>query len=829
MPLDLLSVEKPARYMGGEMGSVIKPAADLRIALAFPDLYEVGMSHLGLRILYQILNNQDGIAAERVYTPWPDMAAQMAAEQAPLTTLETATPLAETDIIGFTLQYELSCTNILTMLRQAAIPVRSKDRAQGWPLIIGGGPGAYNPEPLAPFFDAFLLGDGEEAVIEIAQRVRDWKQAGCNDKQELLEQLATITGVYVPSFFNVTHHDDGRIAAIQPLKPGYTTVCRRFLPDIEAAAFPDSPIIPFLKTIHDRVAIEVARGCTRGCRFCQAGYIYRPLRERSPQRINELIETSLNNTGYEEISLLSLSTGDYSCIAPLLQELMARHAQGRVAVSLPSLRVGTLTPELIDEIRKVRKTGFTLAPEAGSERMRRVINKGISEQDLLEGAYNIFAAGWRLIKLYFMMGLPTETRDDLQAIPELARQVKNQARRSGGQGEVNVAVSTFVPKPHTPFQWQRQLSLDETRERQRFLKDEMRRRKLNFKYQDAELSFMEGVLARGDRRLADVLERVVELGACFDGWNEHFSLQRWLQAFSECGIDPNWYLRERDQNELLPWDHLDAGIDKAFLLQELSRAHSEAATPDCRFGACSNCGVCDFKTVTNRVVQNQLSSGAAKGLPVAPGEITQHRLRMRFSKTGRIRYLSHLELINLFTRAVQRAGVPILYSQGFHPHPRFSFATATSVGVESQAEYLDLFVGEIRADEALRRLNQVLPAGMSILEAAEVDLKAPSLSPLIEATRYRVTLPDYDPETLRDQCVQFMAQESWLLVRAKKGQQQTIDLRKETRELSAQGHSLELTIGRGKAIELTAAITGLAPDALKTVHIEKTSVVFVAY
>jgi len=828
MPLDLLSVEKPARYMGGEMGSVVKPTADLRIALAFPDLYEVGMSHLGLRILYQILNNQDGIAAERVYTPWPDMAAQMAAEQAPLTTLETATPLAETDIIGFTLQYELSCTNILTMLRQAAIPVRAEDRAQGWPLIIGGGPGAYNPEPLAPFFDAFLLGDGEEAVIEIAQHVRDRKEAGSSNKQELLEQLATIPGVYVPSFFNVVYHDDGRVAAVQPLKPGYTTVRRRFLPDIEAADFPDSPIIPFLKTIHDRVAIEVARGCTRGCRFCQAGYIYRPLRERSPQRINELIETSLKNTGYEEISLLSLSTGDYSCIAPLLQELMARHAQGRVAVSLPSLRVGTLTPELIDEIRKVRKTGFTLAPEAGSERMRRVINKGISEQDLLDGAYNIFAAGWRLIKLYFMMGLPTETRDDLQAIPELARQVKNQARRSGGQGEVNVAVSTFVPKPHTPFQWQRQLSLEETRDRQRFLKDEMRRRKLNFKYQDAELSFMEGVLARGDRRLADVLERVVELGACFDGWNEHFSLQRWLQAFSECDIDPNWYLRERDQNELLPWDHLDAGIDKAFLLKELNRAHGEAATPDCRFGACSNCGVCDFKTVANRVVQPP-TFGAARELPAAPGEITQRRLRMRFSKTGRIRYLSHLELINLFTRAVQRAGVQILYSQGFHPHPRFSFATATSVGVESQAEYLDLFVGDIGADEALQRLNQVLPAGMSILEATEVDLKAPSLSPLIEATRYRVTLPDCDPETLRNQCVQFMAQSSWVLVRAKKGQQQTIDLRKETRELSANGHSLEFTIGRGKASELTAAITSLTPDALKTVHIEKTSVVFVAY
>ncbi|CAH2030228.1 TIGR03960 family B12-binding radical SAM protein [Trichlorobacter ammonificans] len=826
MEPDLFSVEKPARYMGAEMGCIVKPSAELRIALAFPDVYEVGMSHLGLRILYHILNQQEGVAAERVFAPWPDLAGQMAERGIPLATLETATPLADTDILGFTLQYELSCTNVLAMLDQAGIPRRADRRGPEQPLILGGGPGAYNPEPLAPFFDAFLLGDGEEAVLEIAATVREWKRAVTPDRRELLERLAAIEGVYVPSFFNISYHHDGTVAAITPLRPGYGPVRRRFLANLETAPFPDSPVIPFLKTVHDRVALEIARGCTRGCRFCQAGYLYRPLRERSPERIRDLIRASLEATGYDEISLLSLSSGDYSCIEPLLRELMAEYADSRVAVSLPSLRVGTLTPELIEEIRRVRKTGFTLAPEAATERLRQVINKGISEEALLEGAYNVYGAGWRAIKLYFMMGLPTETREDLAAIADLARQVKAQARRAGGHGEVNVAVSTFVPKPHTPFQWERQLSLEETRERQRFLREELKRRKLHYKYQEAELSFMEGVFARGDRRLAAVLERAVDLGCRFDGWREHFSLERWLQAFAECGVEPDWYLRQRRQDELLPWDHLDSGVTTAFLKAELQRALEQAATPDCRFGHCSGCGVCDFSTVRNRTVP-------ACGRPEQPqqrpvSEPDPRRIRIRFSKTGRVRFLSHLELINLFTRAVYRAGIPVLHTQGFHPHPRFSFATATSVGVESWAEYLDLFVDRMGADECRDRLNRVLPEGMQVLDACSPALKTPSLSTLIAATRYRLVLPDLEPETLREQCVQFMAQSSWELVRDKKGQQQVIDLRHETRSLVADGTALEMVIGRGKPYEVAAAVTGLPAAMLRQLPVAKLDVLFSA-
>jgi radical SAM family uncharacterized protein/radical SAM-linked protein len=588
-------VEKPGRYLGNERGAVRKDLSRVRVrfALAFPEVYEIAQSHLGLQILYDVLNRRPDVAAERVYAPWPDLEAELRARGWPLVSLESHLPLADFHVVGFSLQYELTYTNLLTMLELGGIPLRAAARRASHPIVIAGGPCAFNPEPLAPFLDGVLLGDGEEAIGDVCDAVLAWDGA---DRAALLRRLADIAGFYVPSFFAPRHRADGTIADIVPLDPARPRVAKRVLVDLDRFAPPEEPVVPNVGVVHDRASVEVMRGCVKGCRFCQAGYVYRPLRERNPERVVEQTAALMARTGYEEVSLLSLSTGDYSGVNPVLKELMDRLVPEHVAVSLPSTRVDALSPRILEQIRRVRKTGFTLAPEAGTQRLRDVIQKEYREEELLDAARLFADLGWRTLKLYFMIGLPSETEDDVRGIAELSARV---AAAAGGRLKVTASVSTFSPKPHTPFQWAGQLSLEETRVRQALLRRELGRRRIEFRWHDARLSFLEGLFARGDRRLADVLETAQRRGARFDGWSEHCRIELWEEALAAHGVDPAFYLRRRPLEERLPWDHLDAGVSRKFLLQDLARAVNGILTPDCSIERCTYCGACDFEAVRN--------------------------------------------------------------------------------------------------------------------------------------------------------------------------------------------------------------------------------------
>ena len=592
----LQTVSKPARYTGGEWNAVRKDAAavDVRFALALPDVYEVGMSNLGLKILYGVLNDRKDTYAERVYCPWPDMEAAMRQSGASLRSLETQTPLKDFDAIGFSLQYEMTFSNILTMLDLSGIPLESAARRNSDPLIVGGGPCAYNPEPLADFFDCFVIGEGEDAIGDIAEAIAAWKRQGQRGgRTALLEALAKIDGIYVPAFYRIDQDDNGAFRQIVPMSDAApATITKRLVADLDSAPFPTNTIVPYLETVHDRIMLELFRGCTRGCRFCQAGVIYRPVRERKPETLLRLAQELADNTGYDDISLVSLSSADYSCLRELADELMTKFAPQRVGLSLPSLRIDSFSIELAKEIQKVRRSGLTFAPEAGTQRLRDVINKGVTEADLFEAASAAFRSGWSGIKLYFMIGLPTETDEDVLAIADLARKVLSLSRNARNR-KVTVSVSTFVPKTHTPFQWVPQLSIAEMERRQSLLRAALRDRSISFNWHDPQTSRLEGVFARGDRRVGRILLEAWRRGARFDGWSEYFRPDIWEAAFAATGIDPDFYtVRNREISEPLPWSHIRCGASQEWLAAEWQRSSAGELTADCRHGECTGCGVC---------------------------------------------------------------------------------------------------------------------------------------------------------------------------------------------------------------------------------------------
>ncbi len=598
------TVQKPARYTGGEMHTIIKSRQEVEITFAFcfPDTYEVAMSHLGMKILYALINNQPYALCERVCMPWVDMLSGMRELEVPLFSLETRTPLHDFDIVGFTLQYEMSYTNILEMLSLGKIPLYSKERALSDPIVIAGGPCAYNPEPLHAFIDAFVLGDGEEATLEVLQAVREWKKSGAS-RADCLKKLAGIPGVYVPSLYQAAYHEDGTLASFEPTCPeAPKSVQKRVVLDLDSAFYPEQIPVPYAEIVHDRIMLEIMRGCTRGCRFCQAGMLYRPVRERSLTRLLELAKQLEHSTGYEEISLSSLSSGDYSCLPELVKELIQEFHKEKVSISLPSLRIDSIVKESLEETQKVKKSGLTFAPEAGTQRLRDVINKGVTRDDLLRTVKDAFEGGWSNVKLYFMIGLPTETNDDLDGIGELAQAVVQAyfsvPREQRARGlKITCSASSFVPKPFTPFQWEPQATLEAIKEKQAYLRKALSVKGVTFHWHEPEVSVMEACFARGDRKMADVLYEAWRLGCRLDGWTEHFHYDLWMQAFQNCGLDPAFYSsRERDKEELLPWDFIDAGITKAFLLREKQRAVSAQITPDCRNG-CQGCGLTRFQGV----------------------------------------------------------------------------------------------------------------------------------------------------------------------------------------------------------------------------------------
>lgn len=586
----LKKVEKPARYIGGEVNSVCKDPSEVnvRFAFGFPDLYEIGMSYMGMQILYNILNREEGIFCERVFAPAGDMEEEMKKAGIPLFSLETKTPVKEFDFFGFTLQYEMSYTNILHMMHLAGIPFRAEERDESWPLIIGGGPCAYNPEPLADFFDLFLIGDGELLLPEV---VRLYENS--SSKDEFLKKACEIDGVYVPSFYAVHYNEDGTVKEFEKLyEKAPLPVRRALIDDIQEVEFPVRNIVPYIGTVHDRAVVETFRGCTRGCRFCQAGMIYRPVRERTPEKVMELAREQLKNTGHDELSLLSLSTSDYSGFEPVVMELMKECREKEVSLSLPSLRLDSFSFDVLNEIQKYRKSGLTFAPEAGTQRLRNVINKSITEEDIFDSVRKAIELGWKQIKLYFMIGLPTETYEDLDGIAEIAKKILDINYeingRKGGRFNVTVSVSNFVPKPHTPFQWRGQDSYDNFIEKHNYLREKLKMRNVTFNYHDSPISVLEAVFARGDRRTGKLLEQAYRNGCMFDGWSESFNLRGWEDAFEMTGTDMKFYSqRERAYDEVLPWDIIDSFIRKEYLMAENEKSE---ITQDCRLG-CTGCGI----------------------------------------------------------------------------------------------------------------------------------------------------------------------------------------------------------------------------------------------
>ncbi|MCC7538433.1 MAG: TIGR03960 family B12-binding radical SAM protein [Deltaproteobacteria bacterium] len=888
-------VERPARYLGGEHGSVAKPwgSVEARVCLAFPDVYEIGMSHLGLRILYAILQEHPRCLAERCYAPWPDLEARLREHRVPLVSLESARPLRDFDVVGFSLQFELNYTNVLAMLDLGGIPLRSADRGDDDPLVLAGGPVATHPEPIAPFLDAIVIGDGEEKCVEVALAWSTLRRSGMPRRERLIA-IAKLGGVYVPSLYATRIDDANGLEVVdRPLHPGVPArVDRALVRDLSRFPLPTKGPVASAEAVFDRVSLEIARGCTEGCRFCQAGMIYRPVRERDPDEIVSAITAAIRHGGYDEAALTSLSTADYSCIGPLVKRVSERLAGEKVSLAVSSLRAYGLGEDVLDDISRERATGLTFAPEAGTQRMRDVVNKNVTEAQLLETAGRVFSRGWSKMKLYFMIGLPTEEDEDVVGIVQTGERALAVAREVAprANARVTVSVSTHVPKPHTPFQWCAMDSLSEVERKQALLrataasdapverrevfldradqaapargsddrgrKPGGRKARVDLRLHDPGGSVLEGVFARGDRRLAAVLEHAYREGARFDSWDEHLDLDRWRRAFDACGVDPSLYLGTLPVTSRLPWDHLDVGLEDGFLASEHRRALASRLSPPCgkvagmfvqhqslreaepdhRKLVCYDCGVaCDLTQMREERLVYLRKLDARE--PVAPRprpargpkDTTKRtppkredqgafrRVRLAYRKVGRSAFVSHLDLVRILPRIFRRAGIRLRYSDGFHPLPELTFGPALSLGISGLRELLDVKMlgdGPI-GDDLVASLSQVSPDGLEMLAAVALGPEDASVSRIVELGRYVVALPFSTLAALGLGVDDGAAPEAWvaaIAARVADARRRELRVRREIdgvgRSIDVGSYLMDVRVGAGRAALDEAGIVG---------------------
>ncbi len=839
----LEAVAKPARYIGGEHGERRKAwhSVQSRFCLAFPDLYDIGMSHLGYRILYKLLNDDPAILAERCYTPWSDMQVELRKRGELLRSLESARPLCDFDVVGFSLQYELTYTNVLGMLQLGGIPLRSDQRGDQDPLIVAGGPVATHAEPLAPFIDAFVIGDAEELAGEVAHT---WAQARRErlPRRECLKRLAQLQGVYVPTFYAAHEDPETGLQVLSVVAgsgaPGLP-IQRRLVDDLSRFPFPDDGPVGGPEAIFDRVSVEVARGCTEGCRFCQAGMIYRPVRERKPEDVVKTVLRALENTGHDEVSLTALSTADVSCISPLIRELVQKTAPERVSLSVASLRAYGLADDLLDEMRRVRAGGLTFAPEAGTQRMRDVINKNVTEEQLLETAERVFSKGFDTMKLYFIVGLPTEEDEDVRGIIQVAKNALAVAKRLGRtRAKITVSVSTHVPKPHTPFQWCAMDTLPQVQRKQALLREELgRERGITLRCHDSSTSHLEGIFARGDRRLADVLERAFLNGASFDSWEEKLRIEIWQEALTFYGIQPETYLGTLPVSARLPWDHFDIGLEQGFLAREYQKALKNRLSPPCGKAAgmfihhtnvsdastddrrlvCYDCGVaCDMSKMRQDRISFLQGMGAIepteksrRALPLVPQGGPGHndrtwtpeqerppqpgdrheRWRLSFEKLGPSALLGHLDFTRELGRVIRRAGLRPVYSQGFNPKPRFAFGPALALGVASLDEKIevDLIDAPATGQSMLEQLNRSSGAGLRFVNAERMERSAPSLGAAVIGARYILVFAEatrLNASELEARISAFLARDKAVVKRMTKGIGRLIDVKARIHSIS---------------------------------------------